>query len=412
MGGGAAGFFAAISLAEYDPEAKIVIFEKSRKTLSKVKVSGGGRCNVTHSCFDPKELSTHYPRGRRELLGAFHSWQPRDTIEWFAQKGIELKTEADGRMFPTTDDSSTIINCFRDATNEHHIETKTQTSVSKIETQSRTLDFSPTPQSPTEFTLHLSSGQTFIAHNIVLCTGGTKGDPDSNLAAQLGHTITPLAPSLFTFHIDDPRLNDLQGLSVPRATVTCRSEKLIQQGPVLITHWGLSGPGVLKLSAWGARNLAARDYKFEIELNWLGSAKLEYVVEILRQSKNDNAKRALSNHCPFDLPKRLWNRFLEYLDIKGETQWAQLSKKQTNQLAELLVASKFQVDGKSMNKEEFVTCGGVKLTEVNLKTMESKKVPGLHFAGEVLDIDGITGGFNFQAAWTTARLAARHIAEI
>lgn len=304
-----------------------------------------------------------------------------------------MKTETDGRMFPTTDDSQTIINCLRNTAHDAGVQLHLSTGVSNIERQNEI------------FSLELSNSKTQQATHVILTTGGGQSNPGHALAKKLGHTITPLAPSLFTFNIKDPLLADLQGLSIDNTRVTCPEAKLEQTGPVLFTHWGLSGPGILKLSAWGARKLHSIDYTFDIRVNWLGDAKKETIREQLETNKRAYAKRNLSTGNPFDFPKRFWERLLAILSISPDTQWAQLSKKQINQLVEKTADTRLHVSGKSTNKEEFVTCGGISLKQVDFKRMESKLVPNLHFAGEVLDIDGVTGGFNFQAAWTTGRLA-------
>lgn len=398
IGAGAAGYFSAITAAEADPTAKILLFEQSRRTLAKVAVSGGGRCNVTHHCFDPRELVRFYPRGGKELRGAFHSWQPQDTIDWFASRQVLLKTEADGRMFPTTDNSQTIIDCLSRAAEDAGVALRLKTGVSSV------------TRHEGGFHLDLSTGERCEASHVILTTGGGQKASGHAIAASLGHTITPLAPSLFTFHIDDPLTADLAGLSLPDVRVAFPEAKLEQRGPVLFTHWGLSGPGVLKLSAWGARAFFERGYRFQIAINWLGDAAPEMIRQSLESAKVEHARKALTSVNPFDFPKRFWERLLQLTRRPPDTQWAQLPKKQINQLVERVANTRLQVSGKSMNKEEFVTCGGVKLSEVDFKTMQSKLVPNLHFAGEVLDIDGVTGGFNFQAAWTTGRLAGEAVA--
>ena len=407
IGAGAAGYFAAINVAEADPTAQVDLYEASRRTLTKVSISGGGRCNVTHHCFDPRELANSYPRGGKELRGAFHQWQPQDTIDWFQSRGIELKTEADGRMFPTTDDSQTIIDCLTTAAQDAGVKLHLRTSVSKIEALQSGGTASPKAST---FTLTLATGQTTTANHILIATGGGQKNTGHTLASSLGHTITDLAPSLFTFHIDHPLLKDLQGLSLPQVQVAYTPAKLKQSGPIVFTHWGLSGPGALKLSAWGARVFSQLDYNCELTVNWYGGAKPDVIRQLLDSAKTQNARKALISHNPFDFPRRFWERLLEYVSTSSDTQWAQLSKKAVTQLTETIANTRLQTTGKSMNKEEFVTCGGVKLKEVNFKTLESRLVPGLHFAGEVLDIDGVTGGFNFQAAWTTSKLAADAIA--
>ena len=394
IGGGAAGFFSAISCAEANPKSRVVLFEKSRHLLAKVRVSGGGRCNVTHSCFDPKELVARFPRGSRELLGPFHVWQPSDTITWFEARGVRLKTEADGRMFPTTDSSSTIIDCLVNAATELGVEVKTETDVRSVSTSASR-----------RFTLGLGDGGSFEADRVIVASGGGKHSGGLSIAQSFGHTITELAPSLFTFHIDDPRIRGLQGLTVKHVRVACTEAELEETGPMLITHWGLSGPAILKLSAWGARPFARMGYDFELGINWLGDASIDAARTVLTDQKRDSARKAIRTACPFDLPKRLWERLTEAAGIAEQLQWANISKAQLSALVEQLVDSRVRVTGKTMNKEEFVTCGGVSLGEIDFKRLESRLFPGLYFAGEVLDIDGVTGGFNFQAAWTTGRIA-------
>jgi len=394
IGGGAAGFFAAISAAEANATAKISVFEKSPHFLAKVKVSGGGRCNVTHSCFEPKELVTRYPRGSKALLGPFYQWQPRDMIEWLESRGVELKTESDGRMFPITDSSQTIIDCFLETARDYEIDLRSRTGIDSVQiTESN------------RFALTLATGQSEEFDRLIIASGGGRSASSHALATSLGHTITQLAPSLFTFHIRDERLDGLPGLSLPEVTVSCQNARLEQSGPILITHWGLSGPAILKLSAWGAREFAQRNYRFEITVNWTGSLKRSQVIAALTKSKRTNGAKQIGTYIPFSIPRRLWERLIQYAKIPPRTQYSQLSNAHLQALAETCVASRFQVTGKSMNKEEFVTCGGVNLKEIDFKSLESKLQSKLHFAGEALDIDGVTGGFNFQAAWTTGRIA-------
>ncbi|MDQ8187272.1 NAD(P)/FAD-dependent oxidoreductase [Pelagicoccus sp. SDUM812002] len=405
IGAGAAGYFAAITMAEADPEAQVQIYEVSRRTLTKVSISGGGRCNVTHHCFDPKELVTYYPRGGKELRGAFHKWQPRDTVDWFQSRGVSLKTEADGRMFPTTDDSQTIITCLTETAAKAGVQLHLRTGVSAIKIQSN----ETAAERTSKFQITLTNGETTTASHVIIATGGGQKNAGHALATSVGHTITDLAPSLFTFHIKHPLLEDLQGLSLPEVQVSFPPAKLQQSGPIVFTHWGLSGPGILKLSAWGARVFSELNYQCELSVNWYGGAKPDEIRSALEHSKQQNARKALVSLNPFDFPRRFWERMLAYVSISPDTQWAQLPKKNLNQLVESIANTRLQTNGKSMNKEEFVTCGGVKLKEVDFKTMQSRIVPNLYFAGEVLDIDGVTGGFNFQAAWTTSKLAAQAI---
>ncbi|MGB0579531.1 MAG: NAD(P)/FAD-dependent oxidoreductase [Limisphaerales bacterium] len=399
IGGGAAGFFAAIHCAEANPDLQVRILEKGNRVLTKVLVSGGGRCNVTHSCFDPRELVQRYPRGMRELLGPFHAWQPRDTIEWFASRGVSIKTEEDGRMFPSTDRSETIADCLINAAKQTGVRIQTDTVVSSIERRGD------------HFVLRLGDHQHLTCSQLMLATGGLKPGKIHDNLSSLGHTIQPLAPSLFTFHIKDQRLKDLPGLSVENAFVQARGTKLNESGPVLITHWGLSGPAILKLSAWGARELAEKQYRFDLEINWASNLSPEQSMDKFKELKQNSGRKKISGTPRFDLPRRLWERLVNAAAISEQKTWGQIDNPGLIRLAEQITASVFAVNGKSMNKEEFVTCGGVTLKEVNFKTMESRKVPGLHFGGEVLDIDAITGGFNFQAAWTTGRLAGLAMAQ-
>ncbi|MGV3460657.1 MAG: NAD(P)/FAD-dependent oxidoreductase [Flavobacterium sp.] len=394
-GGGAAGFFTAINIGEANPKLKIAILERGKDVLQKVRVSGGGRCNVTHACFVPDELVKFYPRGEKELRGPFNRFCSGDTIEWFEKRGVELKIEEDGRMFPVTDSSQTIIDCFLDAAKKLGIHILTGQSIQglfqadshwKIETQN----------------------ETYIAQNLVMATGSNTKMWD--MLAEMGHTITEPVPSLFTFNIKDPRIKDLMGVSA-QASVKVKGTKLEASGPLLITHWGMSGPGILRLSAWGARELAAKNYQFKLIVNWLDGMKAEDCEAQLKSLKQENAKKAVGKKSPFDFPNRLWESLVSASGIDPETRWADLTKKQLDALTQQLTNGHFQVNGKSTFKEEFVTAGGVMLKDVNFKTMESKILPNLHFAGEILDIDAITGGFNFQNAWTDSYIAAQAIAQ-
>ncbi len=399
VGGGAAGFFGAVTCAEaLQGRGSVIVLERGAHFLQKVKVSGGGRCNVTHSCFEPKELAKRYPRGGPALIGAFHRFQAADTVKWFEAHGVVLKTEADGRMFPTTDQSQTIINCLTQAARAAGVELRTGCGVERVERWAEG-----------GFQLTFSNGERLVCDALLLATGGAKAA--DTLAASLGHTLAPPVPSLFTFHIADKRLEGLSGLAVERATVSVTGTKLKETGPVLITHWGLSGPGILRLSAWGARELAAFAYTFSLSVNWLPEHNFDSVIALAQARRGLTGARQVSNVALGGLPSRLWERLVTTAGIAPQTQWAGLNKAQLHTLARLLVESEFTVTGKSMNKEEFVTCGGVRLAEVDFKTMASRVCPGLYFAGELLDIDGITGGFNFQAAWTTGWLAGNAMAE-
>ena len=397
IGGGAAGFFAAIACAEKNPDRRVIILEKTGTLLAKVRVSGGGRCNVTNACFDPAVLVQHYPRGDLALRGPFTRFQPRDTIEWFARHGVSLKTEADGRVFPTTDRSSTIVECLIKAAQQAHVEIRTAVTIDAIERGDRS-----------GFVVRSRTGKSLSADRILLATGSNRHGYD--WAATLGHTIEPPVPSLFTFAIDDPRLQGLAGISVQNAQVQIDDTRLQQHGPVLITHWGLSGPAILKLSAWGARVLHDRQYQTDVRLNWLPDLNEDQLRQRLLAIKTEQARQLIAATSPFGLPLRLWQRLIGAAGIAEETRWTELSKRHIAALIEQLLHGVYRLNGKGEFKEEFVTCGGVNLDEVNFKTMESRKCPGLHFAGEILDIDGVTGGFNFQAAWTTGWLAGQAMA--
>jgi hypothetical protein len=410
IGGGAAGYFAAITAAEADPSASVTIYEQSKRTLQKVKISGGGRCNVTHHCFDPKDLATRYPRGSRELRAAFHRWQPQDTIDWFAKRGVELKVEPDGRMFPTTDDSQTIIDCFHHAARNAGVQLRKETALRSLQVQ---------PDGC--FCLELSNDSQTIADKVCITTGSLKASPLTRALEALGHTIEPLAPSLFAFNLADKRTHGLAGLAVQNAQVSlvappqttapkvASQSKAPGRGPVLITHRGLSGPAILRLSSWEARALQAANYHFEIEINWLGPVSENQLREQFARLRK--GKTLVKSKVFEQIPRRLWERLVEAAGVPADQKWAQLPKDKESALVRELIAGRYAVQGKTTNKDEFVTCGGVRLKETDFKTMESRLVPSLHFAGECLDLDGITGGFNFQAAWTTGRLAGLAMAE-
>jgi len=400
-GAGAAGYFAAIACAEANRDARVILLEATAHPLAKVKISGGGRCNVTHACYEPRELVKRYPRGSRELMGAFHRWQPRDTVAWFEARGVALKTEADGRMFPTTDQSATIVTCLQREAERLGVELRLRSGL-----------VSAIPRQPSGFTIGLTGGERWEVERLLLATGGTRASAGFSLAEKLGHTIEPLAPSLFTFNITDSRLGEIPGVAVPFATASVPSMKLSETGPILITHWGLSGPAILRLSAWGARDLQAVDYRFTVRINWAGTLKLEQIRGELQAQRGPHPRRQISNTPIAAIPQRLWEKLVAAAGISEKTTWSALSATATTALAQQIGAGEFQVEGKSTNKDEFVTCGGVRLREVDFRTMESRVCPGLHFAGEVLDIDGITGGFNFQAAWTTGMIAGRAIAGV
>jgi predicted Rossmann fold flavoprotein len=398
VGGGAAGFFTAINLAEKNPpEAsglKIAILERGKEVLTKVRVSGGGRCNVTHACFVPNDLVKFYPRGEKELRGPFHQFCSGDTIEWFSNHGVELKIEEDGRMFPVSDSSQTIIDCFLNAAKKYKIDILTGQSVQSI--------FRSEDSWKVE-----TNQQTFRCDNLVMTTGSNPKIWE--MLEKLGHTIVPPVPSLFTFNIKDKRIKDLMGVSA-FASVKVKDSKLSASGPLLITHWGMSGPGILRLSAWGARELFAKNYHFILEVNWLNDATLEETENHLKELKLEHAKKVVAKKSPFDFPNRLWESLVLASEISLETKWADLSKKQLQHLALQLTNGQFQVNGKSTFKEEFVTAGGIDLKEINFKTMESKLLPNVYFAGEILNIDAIKGGFNFQNAWTGGFIVSEHLA--
>ncbi|MEO1146403.1 MAG: NAD(P)/FAD-dependent oxidoreductase [Cyanobacteria bacterium J06638_22] len=400
VGGGAAGFFGAIACAESHPHTRVRLLEAGKTPLQKVRISGGGRCNVTHACFDAAELINFYPRGGKALRGAFSRFQPGDTVAWFESHGVRLKIEEDGRMFPTTDDSATIVDCLNRAAQQAGVRVQTSAAVVDVERRDD------------GFAVQLRSGEWLQGDRLLLATGSSP--QGHRLAKKLGHTLQPPVPSLFTFNITDSALTALAGVSVPQAALQlqCPDTPLLEQvGPVLITHWGLSGPAVLKLSAWGARHLHASRYHATLHINWLPHHTSENLRQHLRDTREQWPKRAIASTPLFALPRRLWGYLTAQAEIPPAHRWANLSRRQTHQLVQCLTQSAFTVRGKGVFKEEFVTCGGVCLDEVNFKSLESRRCPGLHFSGEILDIDGITGGFNFQSAWTTGWLAGQVMGE-
>jgi predicted Rossmann fold flavoprotein len=403
-GGGAAGFFAAIACAEADPSAEVTIHEATTHPLAKVRVSGGGRCNVTHACFDPDELTQRFPRGSRELNGPFHRFGPTETVAWFKDRGVELKTEKDGRMFPVSDSSETIVGCLMEAARAAGARLVTGSGVRSVERAAG-------PGAPA-FGVMLTGGERVGADRILVATGGTKGSAGLAIASALGHSVAPPVPSLFTFHVADPRLAGLEGLSVPSAAASVRGTRLRQTGPILVTHWGLSGPAILKLSAWGARELHESGYRFDLLVNWADPVSRDEAASALDAERGAHPRRLASTSNPFGLPARLWERLVAASGIAQGTAWANVTRECLNALCAQVTASEIAVAGKSMNKEDYVTCGGVHLGEVNMATMESRICPGLYFAGEVLDIDGVTGGYNFQSAWTTGWQAGRAMAAL
>ena len=390
VGGGAAGFFTAINIVEKNPKLKVAILERGTEVLNKVRISGGGRCNVTHACFEPNELVKFYPRGEKELRGPFHQFCSGDTIEWFEKHGVELKIEADGRIFPVSNSSQTIIDCFLKATQKLGITVLTGQSVQsifkkdslwKVETQT----------------------ENYLAEKLILATGSNPKVWE--MLQNFGHAIVSPVPSLFTFNIKDSRIKELPGVAA-HVTVKVKDTKLSSTGPLLITHWGMSGPAILKLSAWGARILHDKNYQFTIFVNWLNDAEKADVENMLKELKQEHAKKSVSKKSAFELTNRFWESLVLASGIESETKWADLSKIQLQNLANQLTNGTFQVNGKSTFKEEFVTAGGIDLKEINFKTMESKLHESLYFAGEIVNIDAITGGFNFQNAWTSGYIVA------
>lgn len=394
IGGGAAGFFAALQAAELAPRSRILILEGSTTTLNKVRISGGGRCNVTHACFDPGELVTNYPRGERELLGPFHKFAPGDTIDWFAQRGVETKIEEDGRMFPISDSSESIASCLEEEAEKLGVEIRLSQRVSRIKPEDH------------GFSLHTKDGNGYQCAHLVVASGGQPAMWE--ILEELGHEIISPVPSLFTLKIKSKKLPSLAGISVPNAEIKFSGFDHSASGPVLITHEGLSGPGILRLSAWGARSFSEAGYQGDLMVNWLGIAT-EEIEALLTQWRQEEAKKAMGARGFGEIPHRLWAWFLGKSGISTEQKWADLSNQQMEMLISEISATKLWVHGKSTFKEEFVTAGGVELSEIDFRKFESKVIPGLFMAGEVLNIDAITGGFNFQAAWTGGWLAGSEI---
>jgi predicted Rossmann fold flavoprotein len=400
IGGGAAGFFTALRYAEMAPTGQVAIFEKGSHFLQKVRISGGGRCNVTHACDDPKHLATHYPRGSKELRAAFHRWQPSDTIEWFAGHGVTLKTEPDGRMFPDTDRSETIIQCFLDRAAACGIPLYQKHALIEIESLEGG-----------GFSLQFENRAAPIhARAVCIATGSLKDSPLLKQLKKLDQTIEPLVPSLFAFNVSDPRISDLAGVSHPQVSIRREGGATAQLGPILITHRGFSGPGVLRLSAWEAREMAALNHHFPFVIDWLPEIPLESLKARFAEIRQTQGAKLLKNTPISPIPRRLWERLVACCEIADATTWGQLSKVASRTLLEALKSARFEAQGKTTNKDEFVTAGGIVRPSIDFRTMESRTVPGLYFAGECLDVDGITGGFNFQAAWTTGHIAACAIA--
>lgn len=397
IGGGAAGFFAAINAAQNRPNNNVTILEKSSKLLSKVRVSGGGRCNVTHSCFDNSLLIKNYPRGEKELRNTFSRFSTTDTINWFKQRGVELKTEADGRMFPVTDSSETIINCLIQEAEKANVKIKLNVDIQEI-----------IKNDTGTFTLKANGGGTFECDKLIIASGGNPKTEAYNWLRDLGHTIIKPVPSLFTFNIPNDSITQLMGISLPHAKIRVTGIKLETEGPLLITHWGMSGPAILKASAWGARQLSDLNYNFTVVVTWLPKHTEEKIRIIFSNQREENPAKTIFSNCPVELPKRLWEYLVLKANIPETTRWADLTKKCGNLLSHILINDEYKVIGKTTFKEEFVTCGGISLKEIDFATMQSKIVPNLYFAGEILDIDGITGGFNFQCAWSTGWIAAQN----
>ena len=399
IGGGAAGFFCAVNAASLNPNLEVIIAEKTSKLLTKVKVSGGGRCNVAHACFSIADMVKNYPRGAKFLKKSFHQFFTKNTIEWFASKGIALHTEVDGRIFPESNSSETIINCLLHEANKHHVQILMNHEVNAIE-----------KNEAANFVIHFKNAPFITCDFLCISCGGFAKPEQYKWITDLGHTYETPVPSLFTFNIPHHSLTELMGISIERIQIKINELKLSQSGPILITHWGFSGPAVLKLSSFAARELAMLQYHFNISINWLSDFNENTLLEKLRQTRLDNASRKISNKNPFNLPQRFWEYHLSVLAINNETRWADLPAKQQNALAKELCSQQFCVNGKTTFKDEFVTAGGVHLNEIDATTMQSKILPHLYFAGEIMNVDGITGGYNFQHAWTSGYLSGSSIA--
>jgi predicted Rossmann fold flavoprotein len=397
IGGGAAGFFCAVNAARLNPQLQVTILEKTNKLLSKVKVSGGGRCNVTHACFDIAEMCKKYPRGNNFVKKTFHQFFTTDTIKWFEERGVKLKAENDGRMFPVTDSSQTIIDCLMREANTFGVNVMMNAEVKSIMYQAD------------QFHIALSDSRVLTSDYTCIACGGYPKSSMFTWLKELGHTIEEPVPSLFTFNMPKHSITKLMGVSVEKAKVKIQNSKLVEEGPLLITHWGLSGPVILRLSAWGARELKDRNWEFAITINWLPEFSEQQLAGEFQLLRFSIASQKLVNKNPFGLPQRLWEFLIEYSEIKNEIRWADLPAKDQNKLVKNLCACEFEIKGKTTFKEEFVTAGGIKLNEVDANTMMSKKIPNLFFAGEIVDVDGITGGFNFQHAWTSGFIAAKNL---
>ncbi len=396
VGGGAAGFFCAISIKEKQPQAKIIILEKSDKLLSKVKISGGGRCNVTHNCTLTNQLILNYPRGYNQLESIFSYFSVKDTILWFEKYGVKLKTEPDGRMFPISNTSQTIIDCFLGLAHSYNIEIKTKTGVKKISNQKN------------KITLE-SENQLFEANKVVIATGGHPNESSYDWLKSLGIDIQPPVPSLFTFNDKSLIYKHLSGVSMPNAKISILESDFTQTGALLFTHWGLSGPAIIKLSAWAAEFLAAQNYVFSVEINFLGIHTCDQCIEDLLKFQLKNSKKNIQANPLFDVPKRLWETICMQSEISQQRSWAECGKKNIQKMAQLLTKNTLALNGKTTFKEEFVTCGGITFEQLNIQSLNLKSQPNIYFAGEILNIDGVTGGFNFQAAWSTAKVVADKI---
>jgi predicted Rossmann fold flavoprotein len=410
VGGGAAGFFCAVNAARMNPALQVTILEKSSKLLSKVKVSGGGRCNVTHHCFSIADMIKKYPRGSHFLKKAFHHFFTTDTIEWFKERGVQLKAEEDGRMFPVSDSSQTIVDCLMKEANKYGVEILMNREVSSTLPAGRQVVNSELSIERNQWKVAFKDGGSIIADYVCIASGGYPKSIQFEWLKKLGHTIEEPVPSLFTFNLTGNSITELMGLVAENTVVKINGTKLSSQGPLLITHWGMSGPAVLKLSSFAARDLAAANWHFTIAVNWNGAFNENTAREKLQSVRFETAAKKIINTNPFNLPQRLWQYLLNLSDIKEDNRWADLPAKEQNKLVKNVCTQEFTIKGKTTFKEEFVTAGGIRLEEIDHNTMQSKTAPGLFFAGEVLNVDGVTGGFNFQNAWTTGWIAARAIA--
>jgi predicted Rossmann fold flavoprotein len=394
IGAGASGCFAAANIP-YNQGREVIVFEKTTKVLQKVKVSGGGRCNTTHHLFDIPELITRYPRGKQLLKKTLYRFSPKDTIEWFDARGVKLKAEADGRMFPVTDDSQTIIDCLWAEMMRNKVKVQYHKSLERIEKKDE------------RFLLHFADKTSFTADKVLITCGGFPKDEQYHWMKSLGHTVASPVPSLFTFNIPKHPITELMGVALPEVTIKVAGTKITERGPILITHWGLSGPVVLRASAWGAKELNERRYDFNVQVNWLNDITEQDLKETITYLRREQGKQFIYHKNPFSLPRRLWEFLVTQSDVKEDTRWGDLPAAAQNKLIEHLIRHTFHVTGKTTFKEEFVTSGGISLSEVDPQTMESRIVKGLYFAGEVLNVDGITGGFNFQHAWSSGFIAAK-----